>query len=200
MNITAFFDGLCEPKNPGGIGTYGYVIYEGNIPVIKDKGIAGEPFSPSVSNNTAEFTGVIMLMEALSPYTKDFIMVYGDSQFVINVVNERNLVRSPRIRDFASKALQLKKNFSNIQFGWIPRAKNMEADKLTEEAYHEYVENHPIDEKYRKHLATPKQKAFMEKLGIEYDDLMSKTDASRFISRELDNQRRGFHGERRTIQ
>ena len=36
--ILGYFDGLCEPKNPGGIATFGYVIFlDGRPKIILEK-------------------------------------------------------------------------------------------------------------------------------------------------------------------
>lgn len=41
--IVANIDGLCEPVNPGGIATYGYVIRdEAGIVIARKSGIVGK--------------------------------------------------------------------------------------------------------------------------------------------------------------
>ena len=39
--ITLYFDGLCRPKNPGGVATYRYVIYQDGKNVKSGYGVIG---------------------------------------------------------------------------------------------------------------------------------------------------------------
>jgi len=40
--IIVNFDGLCEPKNPGGVGAYGFVILRDNEKLTDGYGVVGE--------------------------------------------------------------------------------------------------------------------------------------------------------------
>ncbi len=62
--ITIYFDGLCRPKNPGGVATYGYLIYQDGKKVKSGYGMIGSgalsQYIPE--NQTADwllFSGVI---------------------------------------------------------------------------------------------------------------------------------------------
>ncbi|WP_243674943.1 hypothetical protein [Vulcanisaeta distributa] len=57
--------GACEPKNPGGVGTYGFLILDekGNT-IHEGYGIACEP-GPGCTNNIAEYTGLVKALEWL---------------------------------------------------------------------------------------------------------------------------------------
>ena len=39
--ITIYFDGLCRPRNPGGVATYGYVVYKDGKKVKSGSGVVG---------------------------------------------------------------------------------------------------------------------------------------------------------------
>jgi len=60
--LRAFFDGLCEPVNPGGVACYGFVIYRkssaSELKVFEGCGLAAEP-GPDSTHNVAEYTGII---------------------------------------------------------------------------------------------------------------------------------------------
>ena len=60
---TIFFDGACEPVNPGGVATWGFVVYKDNNLIHADCGIAGTPFSINSTNNFAEYTALIKALE-----------------------------------------------------------------------------------------------------------------------------------------
>jgi ribonuclease HI len=40
--IQVFCDGLCEPRNPGGVATWGYVIYRGGQRLASDSDVIGQ--------------------------------------------------------------------------------------------------------------------------------------------------------------
>jgi len=54
--ITVFFDGLCEPKNPGGVVTYGYVIYKDGKRIKAGCRVIGS--GNGMTNNVAEYSGL----------------------------------------------------------------------------------------------------------------------------------------------
>ncbi|MCU0631314.1 MAG: formate/nitrite transporter family protein, partial [Methanoregulaceae archaeon] len=49
--ITIYFDGLCRPKNPGGVATYGYVIYKDGENVKSGCGVVGAGAELFTGNN-----------------------------------------------------------------------------------------------------------------------------------------------------
>ena len=157
--IRVYFDGACEPINPGGIATFGYVIYRDDEKIIEGKGIASEPLSSQTSNNVAEYTALINALEWLiaNNYRNDNIHIYGDSQLTIRQMTGKYAVKAERLLPLYARAQQLAKQFDSIKFQWIPREANEEADKLTHQAYNEYIESDPaIKEKIEPLLATDK--------------------------------------------
>ncbi len=54
-------DGLCEPVNPGGIATYGYVIRdESGSLIAKKSGVVGK--GAGMSNNVAEYAALCLFL------------------------------------------------------------------------------------------------------------------------------------------
>lgn len=131
--VTGYFDGLCEPINPGGIATFGYVIYINEIKYI-GYGLAAEPFSINSTNNVAEYKGIICLMQRMLLLNVTEPIIMGDSQLVIKQINGEYKVKSHRIKPLYEKAMELKKELRAI-VKWIPREYNKEADKLSRIAY-----------------------------------------------------------------
>jgi len=186
--IVVYFDGACEPWNPRGIATYGYVIYRDGKIHHKGKGLACEPFSPKASNNVAEYTAMIEALKFLveNRMTSEKVVVRGDSQLTIRQMLGVYSVRASRIIPLYKRAASLVKHFRDIRFEWVPREKNEEADELSHEAYVEYIDNNPeVFERIKHTLATEKQKKVMDKLGIKYDKYVGKREASRLIGRAL---------------
>jgi len=143
--IEVYFDGACEPVNPGGIATYGFVVYRNHEKIHEDSGVAGAGcLGDDTSNNMAEYTALIKALEWLieSKLTETKIVVKGDSQLVIKQLNKQYAVKAPRIIPLYLKAQKLASMFKDISFIWIPREQNKEADTLSHKAYLDFCNKH----------------------------------------------------------
>jgi ribonuclease HI len=139
--LRALFDGLCEPKNPGGVACYGFVVYRrsgtSEVKVFEGHGLAAEP-GPDSTHNLAEYTGLIKALEWVQANLEDRdIEIFGDSQLVIRHMTGEYSVRSPRIIPLYERACSLLERFSWTA-KWIPREQNRVADELSMKAYREY--------------------------------------------------------------
>ncbi len=114
--ITIYFDGLCRPKNPGGVATYGYLIYQDGKKVKSGYGVIGS--GAGMTNNVAEYSALKQAAEWLICYG-------GDDEVVIKGDSPKKYV--PEIR----RLLEGRKT----RFIWIPREQNVEADELSNLAY-----------------------------------------------------------------
>ena len=100
--IEAYFDGLCEPRNPGGIATYGYVIYKDGKPI--KKGCKAIGHGKGMTNNVAEYSGMLRVVEWLNENGFDEkIIIKGDSQLAINQITGRWNVKSATSKRFVPK-------------------------------------------------------------------------------------------------
>ncbi len=140
MALTIHFDGLCLPKNPGGIATYGFVAKRGAKVVHEEAGLAAPPFTPQATNNVAEYTGLLKALEwaVAQGLEKEKTTVRGDSELVIKQLKGEYKVKSPSIIDLFTRVRDLSTKFASITFEWIPREENKEADALTNRAYAEF--------------------------------------------------------------
>jgi len=131
--ITIYFDGLCRPKNPGGVATYGYVIYHDGKKVKSGCGVVGS--GAGMTNNVAEYSALNHAAEWVSRNdTKDEIIIKGDSQLVIHQMNGTWQIKSETSKKFVPEIRRLLEG-RRARFVWIPREKNEEADQLTNLAY-----------------------------------------------------------------
>jgi ribonuclease HI len=145
-NLTVWFDGACEPQNPGGHGTYGIVITasEDGTTLITDCGYIG--YGEGVTNNVAEYTALIEALEYVHEHASTAqITVRGDSQLVIRQLTGEYRVRSERLRPLWQEASHLARDL-DITFEWIPREQNEHADGLSRRAYHEHAHTDAITE------------------------------------------------------
>jgi len=197
-NIEVYYDGLCEPVNPNGIATYGFVIYDNRSPSDRVRIYDGCGFvgagclGDDVTNNVAEYTALIRALEWLvdNGMVDRQVEVKGDSQLTIRQLNGIYMVRSPRIIPLYRRAIELTEEFSEIRFIWIPREYNEEADSLSRRAYYKFCEEHRelVRKYYSRYFITEKQKRYILFLArrkgvkVEVNDFMSKREASRLIS------------------
>jgi len=134
--ITVYFDGLCYPRNPGGVAAYGYLIYRGNELLHSGSGIVGE--GCGMTNNVAEYEGLKAALIWLNEQgIKNRIEVKGDSQLVIKQLKGEWAVRSETSKKYVPNILSLLKGW-DVRFVWIKRDANEAADRLSRKAYESY--------------------------------------------------------------
>jgi ribonuclease HI len=139
--IEAWFDGCCEPRNPGGHAAWGAAVFVDGVSVYEGNGYCG--VGPKMSNNVAEYSGFCAaLREALKYPGK--IHIRGDSRLVICHLSAdaaRRLgyagkwkMKGGLYKPFYDEAIQLLKgNEDRIKFDWVPRDKNEICDVLSKQ-------------------------------------------------------------------
>lgn len=200
QKIEVYFDGLCQPYNPGGIACYAFVIkkygYNNNDDetcvgqtIYSQYGLAAEPFTNDASNNVAEYMGIIkalewllLLLPQLNDQDNSKIIVRGDSKLVIYQIKGKYKVKASRIVPLHQTVMSLISKFKVLNIEWVPREQNSEADRLSNKAYQELLESNPaLREKIREHLATDEQLELLKNLGIKPEKYLSKMEAYRTI-------------------
>jgi ribonuclease HI len=134
--IQVFFDGLCQPVNPGGIACFAFIIKDGTNTIHREYGWAAN----NSTNNVAEYIGIINALEWLiaNNFTTENIVINGDSQLVIQQIKRNFKVKASTIIPLYRKAMFLIRKFKHIQFELIPRWQNTEADRLSNLAYQKH--------------------------------------------------------------
>jgi ribonuclease HI len=95
-NIEVYFDGLCQPCNPGGTACYAFIIKKEEANTIhREYGLAAR----NSTNNVAEYTAIIKALKWLlaNNYENENIIVRGDSSFVINQIKREFKAKAPKI-------------------------------------------------------------------------------------------------------
>ena len=143
--IEVYFDGLCQPINPGGISCYAFVVKSGGRTIYTDYGVAGEPFSEDSTNNVAEYTALVKALQWLleNNLGSSKVEVKSDSKLIVNQLTGDYKVKARRIISLYKQVLLLKSKFQDIQIKWVPREKNREADTLTNKAYNKALQENP---------------------------------------------------------
>ncbi len=148
VDYIASIDGLCEPKNPGGIGSYGLVIYSHGKKIYEEGKVIGK--GRRISNNAAEYSALVALLQYLiRNHIEGEVLIRSDSKLVINQMNGEWEVNDGLYVSKWYETRRLMKDLgAELRFEWIEREKNSEADKLSREAYEEYCKKHGIKVKY----------------------------------------------------
>jgi ribonuclease HI len=143
--IEVYFDGLCQPINPGGISCYAFVVKSRGRTIYSDYGVAGEPFSEDSTNNVAEYTALVKALQWLleNNLGSAKVEIKSDSQLIVNQLRGDYKVKAKRIISLYKQVLLLKSKFQDIQIRWVPREKNREADRLTNKAYNKALQENP---------------------------------------------------------
>src|ERR1700722_10639131 len=135
-NVVCFFDGCCEPVNPGGTASYGAVVFVDDQRVWE----CSELFTPilgrekETSNNVAEYSGFLAILEYLLAAALDDqpCKIHGDSKLVIEQMQGNWKMRKGFYLHVAKKARETLKRFrKQPQLIWIPRDLNDIADELS---------------------------------------------------------------------
>lgn len=145
QKFICYFDGACEPMNPGGNMGIGACVFKGERFPENDACFEHSnfvPASPKNSNNVAEY----MAFEKLLDWTKEnvkgatgelkpLVHIYGDSKLVIYQMLGAWKIKGGLYVPFAQscrdKLNGLRMNNITIQLGWIPRDMNSLADRLS---------------------------------------------------------------------
>lgn len=131
--IKFWWDGVCEPINPGGHCAYGTYIQQNGKVLLSESGYIGR--NKNTSNNVAEYAGFIRALEFLKEkgLNKQPIYARGDSNLVVQQVQYKWRIRSGHYVPYAMKARALISDFPNIRVEWIPREENGKADVLSKQ-------------------------------------------------------------------
>ena len=143
--IEVYFDGLCQPINPGGISCYAFIVKSDERIIHSDYGVAAKPFSEESTNNVAEYTALAKALQWLlaNNFNSNKVEIKSDSQLIVNQLTGDYKVKSKRIVSLYKQVLLLKRKFQDIEIKWVPREENREADRLTNKAYNKALQENP---------------------------------------------------------
>jgi ribonuclease HI len=119
-----FFDG-CSKGNPGPGGA-GAVIYKGDEEISNTSVYVGD----KITNNHAEYMGLIAGLEMAVGLGIDVLQVHGDSQLVIKQMRGEYKVNHPNMILDYKAAKELAKKITTIEYHDVPRKDNSRADEL----------------------------------------------------------------------
>jgi ribonuclease HI len=140
VEVILEFDGACEPVNPGGVGTYGFILrgLPGFDEPVAIGGVAGS--GQGMTNNIAEYTGLRRALESLDALVAlpadAMLVIRGDSQLVVKQLAGEWRCNHAHLIELRDRCRELLTRIGcQWRAEWIPREENAAADALTGEAY-----------------------------------------------------------------
>jgi ribonuclease HI len=124
-NYVLFFDGCCKGNpGPGGAGA---VIYNNGVEIWADCSFVGK----MVTNNIAEYTGLLNGMNRAIKLGIKNLTINGDSQLAIKQMTGAYKVNSENLIELYKTAKQLEKLFDTVSYNHVYRKDNKRADALS---------------------------------------------------------------------
>jgi ribonuclease HI len=87
-----------------------------------------------MTNNEAEYAGLVLALELALPLRPRRLQVYLDSEVVVGQMNGRFCVRSKGLKPWHQRACQLARKLRQVSFHHVSRQQNRLADALAYEA------------------------------------------------------------------
>jgi ribonuclease HI len=148
--LVLYFDGLCEPKNPGGWCTYGWQIQDTvGAKIASGHGLAAKKGEPHATNNYAEYCALGFGLRWLAErgWGGEYLSLRGDSKLVINQVMGGWACNKKHLQKLRQRCLELLEQLADDwEAVWIPREENSAADALSRRAYEEAT-GQPVPER-----------------------------------------------------
>ena len=125
----AYIDG-SSLGNPGEAG-YGVVLMDSEGDVLQAVG----RYIGRATNNVAEYEGLLGCLELAGGYGVDSLVVYSDSELLVNQMRGTYRVKKPHLRRLHGRAVDLvNTRVPGFEIHHIPREENREADGLARQA------------------------------------------------------------------
>ncbi len=122
--IEVYCDG--GSRNNPGHAAYGFVVKVNGQTVKKDGGYIG-----IATNNVAEYTAVVeALLWLENNYQGEQLSFNLDSNLIVSQLSGIFKTKNADLRNFVVKIRGLENSFKNINYRYIPREKNKEADQM----------------------------------------------------------------------
>jgi ribonuclease HI len=140
--VRVWFDGACEPKNPGGIATCGWLI-RNSVEELISSGHREVARGEGATNNVAEWTALGLalrwLLDNPEVVSGNVLHIQGDSQLVIEQLNGTWNCNKPHLQKLRDRCREILDQLGCVAWraNWIPRLENQEADALSRRAYEE---------------------------------------------------------------
>lgn len=180
--VQAWFDGACEPVNPAGLGTYGFVVRRGDELLVRRHGVVPDIAGVPMTGNVAEYVALLLLLEWLAEHEPGPARIEGDSKLVVMQVRGEWDANVPVLRMLRDKCRAL--IAPDARLVHVPRERNGEADALTHLAYVEaFDRDASLRDRYAPFLASPRQVEACRRAGVPVYAYLGASEADRLLRR-----------------
>jgi probable phosphoglycerate mutase len=95
-------------------------------------------FNPEhkVSNNIAEYEGLLAGLRVANALGIKRLIVKGDSQLVVNFSNKSYTLKDEHMAAYLEELRKMEKCFQGLELKHVPRGENIEADEIAKRASH----------------------------------------------------------------
>lgn len=124
-NLDVFTDGACS-GNPGEAAIA--VVFKENGKIVKE---IAEAIGPA-TNNIAEYAALVRALKEAKLLKLTTIRIHTDSQWMFNQIRGTYQVKSDGIKPLYDEVVNLAKGFKRVEFKWVPREENKDADHLAQ--------------------------------------------------------------------
>jgi ribonuclease HI len=137
--LNVYTDGASR-GNPG-LGAWSFIIKDKSNERVEN----GGDILRQTTNNSAEYKAICEGLDRAIRYRPHIINIYSDSDLVINQLNKKFKTKSPYLKMMLTKINKLINNTDSIvNFYWIPRGDNHEADTLGNTLMNDYERKHQL--------------------------------------------------------
>ena len=127
--IEGWFDGCCEPRNPGGHAAWGAAVHVDGASVYREGGYCG--VGPKMSNNVAEYSAFCAVARECLKH-EGVIWIRGDSKLVVMQLTGKWNINGGLYMPFHQEAKALWAQIKDrAKLTWIPREQNDVCDVLS---------------------------------------------------------------------
>lgn len=151
-------DGGCQPKNPGGVATSAFVIYDGENPktMLVEEGRVVADGGPNATNNYGEYGALLYaLLYLVMEDWKGDLVVKADSKLLVEQISGRWRVKDEKLKGVRDRIVELmvKMDFHRVtpedplpaegkgtfEIVHVKREFNAYADEVSDRAYQKYL-------------------------------------------------------------
>lgn len=122
--VKIYFDGGSR-GNPGPAAGAAYTEWQGGQQRVC--------FLKSVTNNEAEYQGLLMGIAMAKQLGLTHVHFFGDSKLVVMQVSGEWQAAHPRMSELRQEVLEALRGIPRWQISWVPREQNAEADRIANE-------------------------------------------------------------------
>jgi len=143
--LVAYADGaIGDGRSHTGVGA---VLMDGRGRIL----VWGNRRLGPMTNNEAEYAGLVLALELAIPLRPRRLQVYLDSAVVVGQMNGDCQVRSQKLKPWHRRACHLAQRVAQVTYQHVPRQRNRLADALANEALcGQILSNHPSVELFLK--------------------------------------------------